>query len=339
MFQHLARYLSVRVNGPKGRKVSGKPRNALFRHRLEAGLVAGWLGLMRRLPAGVRHSLTGRIGEWARFFDRRHASVARESLALRYGREAAGPKVRDVYRELGHLAGELGLLENRGSEELKALVEAIEGREHLETLASDPRGIIFVGAHLGNWELLGHMLPLYGLAPLHVVYRPLDNPLLDARLRRSRERHGTRTLERRTAIRPSLAALRQGGTVAMLLDQHTRGQGTVRVPFLGEVTPISTAPARLALQTGCPILSAALLREGPERFRLVAFPPLEPGPYPDSREGVARFTEGIVGLLEAGIARAPAQWFWVHRRWRERPRRLVPGSAPPPPWDGEVRSE
>lgn len=293
---------------------------------------------MRHLPAGARYSLTGRVGEWARFLDRRHAPVAWDSLALRYGRDAAGPKVREVYRELGHLSGEMALLEEWRSAELRGLVTGVEGRQHLEAIASDRRGTILVGAHLGNWELLGHLLPQYGLSPLHVVYRRLDNPLLDARLRRSRERHGTRTLERRTATRPSLAALRRGEAVAMLLDQHTRGKGTLRLPFLGETTPVSTAPARLALQTGCPILSPALIREGPDRFRLVAFPPLEPGGYPDSEEGVAELTAGIVRLLEAGIGRAPAQWFWVHRRWRERPRRLVPGSEPPP-WNGEARPE
>jgi len=319
--------------------VSENARTGLLRHRLEAWLVAGWLGLMRRLPARARHSLAGRVGAWARFLDRRHAPVARESLALRYGRESAGAKVRDVYRELGRLAGEMALLEERRSAELRGLVTAVEGREHLEAIACDQRGVILVGAHLGNWELLGHLLPQYGLSPLQVVYRRLDNPILDARLRRSRERHGTRTLERRTATRPSLTALRRGEAVALLLDQHTRGKGTLRLPFLGETTPVSTLPARLALQTGCPVLSPALIRDGPDRFRLLVSPALEPGHYPDSEEGVAELTAGIVRLLEAGIGRAPAQWFWVHRRWRERPRRLAPGSGPPPPWNGEARAQ
>ncbi len=315
--------------------MAGTGRNGLFRHRLEAWLVTGWLGLMRRLPARARYALAGRLGEWARFLDRRHARVARESLALRYGQRAAGPKVRDVYRELGHLAGEMALLEQRGPAGLRQLVTAVEGRQHLEAVGSGKRGVIVVTAHLGNWELLGHLLPQYGLSPLHVVYRRLDNPILDARLRDSRERHGTRALERRSATRPSLTALRRGEAVALLLDQHTRGKGTLRLPFLGEAAPVSTAPARLALQTGCPILSPALIREGPDRFRLVAFPPLEPGDYPDSEEGVAELTAGIVRVLEACIGRAPAQWFWVHRRWRERPRCLVPGSEPPP-WNGEA---
>lgn len=304
-----------------------------LRHRLEAVAAGGWLGLMKRLSPGLRTAVAGRLGEWARYLDRRHARNARDSLALRYGERGVGRKVRAVYRELGCLAGEIALLETRDPEELSALVRTIEGREYLEATAADPRGVLMVGAHMGNWELLGHLLPLYGFRPLNVVYRRLDNPLLDQRLRRSRELHGARAVDRESATRPVLGALRRGEAVALLMDQHTRGQGTVRMPFLGEVTNVSTAPARFALQTGCPILSMVLVREGPDRFRLVVYPPLEPGRFPDNRQGLEALTAQTLTLMEAGIAEAPEQWFWVHSRWRERPRRLDPNAAPPPAWN------
>ncbi|MEF8792265.1 lysophospholipid acyltransferase family protein [Thiohalorhabdus sp.] len=314
-------------------------RTAGFRHRLEAAAVGGLLSLLAGLPPRWRYALAGRLGAWARFVDRRHYRHARDSLALRYGTEGVEAKVRGVFRELGHLGAELPLLEWSDPEALARLVTAVEGRNHIDDLAADPRGKLVLSAHLGNWELLGHLLPHYGLTPFHVVYRPLDNPLLDRRLRANRERHGTRAINRENASRAVLQALRRGNTVAILPDQNTPNTERVRLPFLGEEARVPTSVARFALKTGSPILPVFLMREGPERFRLLALAPIEPGNYADSEEGLRDLTAEVTAAMEAAIGHAPAQWFWVHRRWRAKPppRQLISGAPPPPPWGGETR--
>jgi len=309
-----------------------------FRHRLEATALGALMTLLGALPPRPRYALAGRLGQWARRVDRRHAAIARESLALRYGEAGADDKVRAVFRELGHLAAEIPLLERKDPAELRGLVRAVEGQEHLDQVAADPRGAIVLTVHGGNWELLGHLLPQFGIHPLHVVYRPLDNPILERRLRANRERHGAQAIPRKRASRSVMAALRRGEIVAMLLDQHTR-QGTVQLPFLGEPARVSTGLARFARKADSPILPVFLVREAPECFRLVAFPPIEPGGYPDSEEGLRDLTTEAVAAMEAGIALAPAQWFWVHRRWRQEPRELIPGGPPAPRWGGETPTD
>jgi KDO2-lipid IV(A) lauroyltransferase len=306
-----------------------------IRHRLEAGALGGLLTLLGALPPRLRYAVAGRLGQGARFIDRRHARIARESLALRYGEAGVAAKVRAVFRELGHLAAEIPLLERKESGDLGELVRTVEGREHLDRAMADPRGVLLLGVHGGNWELLAHLLPQIGIHPLHAVYRPLDNPILEERLRASRERHGAQPIARKNASRHVMAALRRGETVAMLLDQHTK-KGTVQLPFLGEPARVSTSLARFARKADAPILPIFLVREAPERFRLVVFPAIEPGGYPDSEEGVRDLTAEAVAAMEAGIALAPAQWFWVHRRWRQRPRELIRGGPPAPKWGGET---
>ncbi|MFP4561239.1 MAG: lysophospholipid acyltransferase family protein [Thiohalorhabdus sp.] len=307
-----------------------------LRHRLEAAALGGLLRLLRSLPVRFRYALAGRVGEWARFVDRRHARIARESLALRYGEEGAAEKVREVFRELGHLAGEIPLLETLSLEGLQEMVRAVEGREHLEAVAADPRGVLLLSVHAGNWELMGQILPQYGLNPLNGVYRPLDNPILEERLRAARGRHGVQPIDRRRASRQVMAALRRGETVAMLVDQHLRGTERIPLPFLGEVARVPTTLARFAKKSGAPILPAFLVREAPERFRMVVLPPIEPGAFGDDEAGIRDLTAETVAAMEAGIALAPAQWFWVHRRWRREPRELVAGLRPPP-WSGAIR--
>jgi KDO2-lipid IV(A) lauroyltransferase len=314
------------------------PQPVRIHHRLEAGFAGALLACLGRLPARRRYALAARLGMVAGLVDRTHRRHARDSLALRYGRDAAPAKVRAVFRELGMLGAELPLLEWRDPAALAGLVAAEEGREHIDAMAADPRGTLVLGAHLGNWELLGHLLPHYGLAPFHVVYRPLDNPILDRHLRANRERHGARAINRWNASRSILQALRGGEAVAMLADQNTPGTERVRLPFLGEEARVPTSLARFAHKTNSPILPVFLLREGVERFRLVALAPIEPGRYPDSDTGLRDLTTEVVAAMETGIARAPAQWFWVHRRWRRKdgPRELMTGAPPAPPWRGET---
>ena len=314
-------------------------RTTGFRHRLEAAVIGGLLSLLGAMPSHWRYALAGRLGAWARFLDRRHYRHARDSLALRYGTEGVEAKVRGVFRELGHLGAELPLLKWSDAEALTGLVTAEEGRAHIDAMAADARGTLVLGAHVGNWELLGHLLPHYGLTPFHVVYRPLDNPVLDRHLRVNRERHGARAIDRANASRPILQALRRGESVAVLADQNTPRTERVNLPFLGEEARIPTSLARFALKTDSPILPVFLLREGPERFRLVALAPIEPGKYADSEAGLGDLTAEVAAAMETGIAYAPAQWFWVHRRWRAKhqPRQLMPGAPPPPPWGGETR--
>ncbi len=320
-----------------GSLMDTEPTPIRLRHRLEAAAVGALSRLLWALPARARYRLAGRLGEWARLLDRRHARHARDSLALRYGATGVEDKVRGVFRELGHLTGEIPLLEGLEPEGLRKRVVAVEGREHLDRIAADPRGTLVLTAHFGNWELLGQLLPGFGIRSLHGIYRRLDNPLLEKRLRAARQRHGVGAIPRERASRPVLAALRGGGTVAMLLDQNTRSTDRVRLPFLGEMARIPTAMARFAQRSNSPILPVFLVRVEPERFRLVALPPIEPGDYPETEEGVRDLTAAAVAAMEGGIALAPAQWFWVHRRWREEPRALVPGASLPPPWGGEVR--
>lgn len=319
--------------------MGSEPTHIHLGHRLESAAVGGLCRLLAAFPARTRYRLAGRLGEWARLLDRRHARYARESLALRYGREGVEDKVRGVFRELGHLAGEIPLLERLSPEELEARVTVVEGREHIDRIAADPRGALLLTVHMGNWELLGQVLPRFGIGPLHGIYRRLDNPLLEKRLRAARERHGIGAISRDRASRRVLSALRAGETVAMLIDQNTPSTDRVHLPFLGEIARVPTALARFAQRGATPILPAFLIREGPERFRLVAHCPIEPGDFPESEEGVRDLTAAAVAAMEAGIALAPAQWFWVHRRWRNKsgPRRLVPGGPPPPPWGGETK--
>lgn len=198
----------------------------------------------------------------------------------------------------------------------------LDGLEHLEAvLKAHGRALVF-SAHLGNWELLPFALRLT-THPLSVVQRPLDsaclNPLADAMRRKA----GIEPIDKQGALRGMLRSLKAGGVIAILLDQNASRHEGVFVPFFGRVASTSRSIAVLALRTGTPILPVFIRREGAGRHRATLGEPLAWPAANDIDEAVVELTMACNAAIEAAIREAPAQWLWIHDRWRTRP----PGEA------------
>ena len=190
----------------------------------------------------------------------------------------------------------------------------IDGLEHLKDAAVQGRGVLLLTAHLGNWELLAAAQPLTGL-PLSVVLRPLDQPRLDRVVERLRRRTGAELISKRRALPDVLDALRRGRMVGILLDQNaTRAEG-IFAPFFGTPASTSRGLAVIALRTEAPVVPVFIRRL--ERGRhLIEVGPVVPPPERD----VVAFTTSFNEAIEKAIRRAPEQWFWLHKRWKTRPR-------------------
>ncbi len=180
-------------------------------------------------------------------------------------------------------------------------------------------GIIFVGAHTGNWELTGQVGGIHGI-PLVSVARPRDNPYLEAHVIKNRERHGQRIVAKKGAVRDLSRALRNGEHLGMLVDQNN-GRNGVFVDFFGRKASTTGAPAMLALRFGVPIIPASTLRTGRGfRYAIYVEKPLAV-PNTGSREDDVRIlTQAMTERVEAWVRQEPGQWLWGHRRWKSRPK-------------------
>jgi len=246
--------------------------------------------------------------------------VALANLALAFG-PAWGPDQRRVvarahFRHLGLSAVECCQLYAGSAGRLLGAVR-LEGVAHLKAALAEGRGVLYLTAHYGNWELLGAAHVLTGV-PLSVVARPLDNPFLEARLAEARRRLQMGLIPKRDALPRVRQALARGECVGVLLDQDAGPRG-VFVPFFGHLASTSRALAVLAARTGAPVVPA-FIRRLPDGEHLVS---LEP-PLPLERTGdhgrdlrlnTARYTAAV----ERQVRACPEQWFWVHRRWKTRP--------------------
>ncbi len=294
-------------------------RSAL-RNRLE--LVAYLL--LRSFFRLLSPRLADRVGRAAgllyRRLDARRRRLVTTNLALAFP-ERPAPEVerlgREVFAHFGGLAADLLRSETEPVPSLLSRVE-VAGLENARAAAGSGRGVFFATPHLGNWEWAALVTGAHGI-PVTVVARPLDNPLLDARLTAMRERTGCRVVSKREAARTLLKALRAGGVVGILGDQRARPPDAVVVPFFGRPAATTSSIARLAEKTGALILPVVCLRVAPGRYRLVYGPPIDVRALPPEEREVEPLTARVAALVESQVRAAPEQWLWLHDRWRADP--------------------
>lgn len=190
-----------------------------------------------------------------------------------------------------------------------------EPAELMKVLLSG-RPVLFVTGHFGNWELAGYALGLFGFQT-HAIARPLDNPYLDDFLRSFRERTGQKLLAKHGDFDNIEELLRSGGILATLADQDA-GQRGLFVDFFGRPASTHKAVALLAMEHNVPMVIVGSPKfDG--LYRMSTIDVIDPQEYEKSPDAIRAITQRFTTGLETLIRRAPAQYFWLHRRWKHAP--------------------
>lgn len=261
---------------------------------------------------------TGRaLGRLYRRLDARRREVARTNLSRAFPEmspEEVNALCVRVFEHFGGLAAELFHALSHDPADALTRVETKGAAIAKDALATG-RGVVFLTAHLGNWEWAALGTGALGI-PMGVVARPLDNPLLDARLERLRRSTGNTVIEKHGAARGILRTLRSGGAIGILNDQHAHLPDAVNAPFFGRSAATSSALAKLADRTEALIVPSYAVRVAPARWCLTYEAPLDVRTLPRDERGIERLTTRFNGILESMIRRHPEQWLWLHNRWR-----------------------
>ncbi|HUQ90636.1 MAG TPA: lysophospholipid acyltransferase family protein [Bryobacteraceae bacterium] len=187
-----------------------------------------------------------------------------------------------------------------------------QGFEHYADGLKLGHGVLFYTAHLGNWELSAFAHALLA-RPMHVVVRPLDNPLIDALAARYRSASGNHLIGKKEA-RPILKALAANQAVGILADQDAGIEEGVFVDFFGRQASAHPGFARVAAHSRAAVVPGfALWSEKEARYILKFYPPVEM-----TGDAVAD-TQRLHSHLETVIRQCPDQWLWIHRRWKTQP--------------------
>lgn len=245
--------------------------------------------------------------------------IAREGVARAFpdwSPEAREACVRAHYAHLGQSAVEFFRAPSWTAAQLEARIDPA-GWPVFEQARAEGKGVIVAVAHLGNFEVLAGYGPARGV-PLTAVTRALKGRW-NAAWMAVRGELGVKELQGKNVVRAMLEVLRRREPLAVIIDQNMLPKRAVFAPFFGALAATTPAPFVLAERTGAPVILAGMLRQQDGRFVLHVKGPFHPGPG----DGPEAFMGMLNRELEALIRLAPAQWFWVHRRWKTRP----PGAA------------
>lgn len=194
-----------------------------------------------------------------------------------------------------------------------------DGLENYIAALQAGRGVIFMTAHFGAWELSSFAHAVYGY-PLKFLVRPIDNKRVEQLISDYRTLSGNEPIGRKSAAREVLKALRRNEAVGILFDQNTTRSEGVFAEFFG--IPAATTPsiALFALRTGAAVVPGFLIwDEGLKKHRLRLDPPVELINTGDLSKDVLENTKRFNKILESYVRQYPDQWLWIHRRWKTRP--------------------
>lgn len=264
----------------------------------------------RDYPALLR--VGRRVGNLARWLPLPQQRVVRRNLELCFPAMTPAERERLLeqhFREAGITLGETALAWFASPERLLELVQ-FEGLDELDRLVAEGRGVILLAAHFTTLEIGARFAT--AARRVHAVYKPSKDPLLSEFFRRYRGAVAAGMIAS-DDIRAMVRVLKAGGVVWYAPDQAFRAKGAENVPFFGVPVATNTATSRLARLTGAAVLPFFVERlPGDAGYRVRIGPALENFPGTDSVADTLRHH----ALIEAEIRRIPAQYLWLHKRFK-----------------------
>ena len=178
---------------------------------------------------------------------------------------------------------------------------------------------LFLTGHIGNWEVLGYILSLLGF-PMNAIARPIDNPLINDWLLGLREAHGMKVITKFGASSEVDDIVRKGGRVGFIADQNAGDKGLF-VPFFGRMASSYKSIGLLAMRNEVPIVTGYARRIKDQfRYRLITPDVIYPEDWADQPDPLFYITARYNRAMEEMVRINPEQYFWVHRRWKSRPK-------------------
>jgi KDO2-lipid IV(A) lauroyltransferase len=225
---------------------------------------------------------------------------------------------RRTFENLGRsLVEDCRLYHGRGA----AIIQSVrfEGLENYEQAIAKGKGVAFITAHCGNWELMALSFGAR-VRELSVIARRQDNAYLNRVLEKIRSGYGNRVIYKQGALKGMMAEFKKNHVVGVLIDQAVMPDEGVLVKFLGRNCWTTKLPTVLARKTGVPLLPALIHREG-EGHVLRFYPEMQPDLEQEGDDGARGDMAFLSSVIEAYIAKHPDEWYWIHNRWKRAPNR------------------
>jgi KDO2-lipid IV(A) lauroyltransferase len=290
-------------------------------HRFwQPGYWPTWIGLaIMRLIAFLPYRLqllTGRgMGRLLYMGMRRRRKIAKKNIALCFPEltdDENQTLLKRHFQSLGMTVVEHGLSWWASDRLMQRLIR-INGIEHIEKALENGKGVLLLSGHFATIELSGRHLALL-IPPISALYRPSKNPFVDQIIRRTRQ--NSAELVAKDSIRDLLRALKRNAPVWYAPDQAYTGKNSAAAKFFGETAMTNTATSQIARVSGAAVIPYFSRRnDDGSGYSVDVLPPLDNFPTDDATADAQRFND----ILESYVRKMPEQYYWIHRRFKNRP--------------------
>lgn len=288
---------------------------------------APWLRALASLPFGVLYGVAAGLAFLMRYVVRFRVAVARDNLRRCFPERSEreiDALLGAYYRQLGQVAVEFFKLASMTAEQLRSRIKVLNF-ERVRAETSAGRSVLLLAAHHCNWEwaLQGTTLQLD--VPLDAAYKPLHGAAADRELRKLRCRFGARLIAAKRLVREVARRRNELHAVALMADQMPASSGGRQwLTFLGRETAFYPGPGEIARLTGYAAFFVAMRRTGRGRYEL----DYQPISAAHERLDPEVFTARYAHAVEQQIRAQPADWTWIHRRWKTARLHRLPAGQP-----------
>ncbi len=292
-----------------------------MRQRLEYAAAWPFIKILGILPRLLARAAGISLAWLVYLLHSRLRHVGMRNLALAFPEKSNAERariLREEFTSLGRQLAEVCHFPKYTAGNVDEIV-VYDGFENFERACAQKKGVLFLTAHFGGWELSAFAHSLHG-HPMHIVARGLDNVYLDRLVTRYRTMHGNRIVDKDDFVRGLLAAMKSGEAVGILMDTNMTPPQGVFVDFFGIPACTASGLARIALRTDAAVVPGFTIWDAQlGKYRLRFDPALDLTRSGNLEADIQANTQQFTRVIEDYVRKYPDQWLWVHRRWKTRP--------------------
>ena len=195
----------------------------------------------------------------------------------------------------------------------------VKNIERVKWMMREGRGLLMVTGHYGNFEIIGYLLSMVGFN-IYSIARPLDNRFISRYLYGVRERFGQKIIDKKGAAEKMGELVSSGATLGFIADQDAGKKG-IFVNFFGRKASAYKSIGLLAIANNLPIVVGYSRRvDNRFYFEIAATRIIFPEEWTGRDDPLKWVTAEYTGEMEKFIRDDPTQYWWLHRRWKHRPK-------------------
>lgn len=275
--------------------------------------------IIRILPRKFALLIGRGLGEVFYCFDLKHRALVysniKSAFAGKFSLEKLDQITRDFYKNFGRNIIEIFLIPAIDKKYIEKYIK-VEGRENITQAFDKARGVIFLVAHEGSWELSNIICANMGF-PFVLFVKGQKFPGLNALLNSYRVQKGCKIIQRQDEFygaRKLIESLKNNEAIGMTADQG--GKSGVLVNFLGKEASMPSGAVRMALKYGAVILPAFFIRAHGPYHKVIISPPFCLEKTQDLESDIRNNLQRLIKIFEDYIAVYPSEYLWIYKIWK-----------------------